>query len=133
MTHRDLKALQNSPRDDQTSGGVSQGGESMAGFKVSDEELIEARERMDAGLGRAFPQLLERLADGGDEAVCDKHAIDHETASAVGRELLNARQAIFNAAKALPLKPQTDLHLAFNGLINEIDRLAGEVAERWGE
>ena len=93
------------------------------------EELIEARERMDAGLRLAFPQLTERI--GTRPEPDEKEPVDHEVAAAVGAGLWDAKAAVMEAAVALPLTQQ-DLHLALNGLVNEIDRITGELAERWG-
>jgi hypothetical protein len=107
----------------------------VAGLNVTDAQLREAAERADAGNRLAFPELFDSAADEPVQAkpASPKEEIDHETAAKVGRELLAAHQAIYNAAKALPLKPQIDLHLGLNGLINEIDRIAGELAKRWAD
>ncbi len=98
------------------------------------EELIEARERMDAGLRLALPQLAERIGIGSKEVAApeEKAPVDHATATKVGTRLLDAHKAVMEAAVELPLDGQVDLHLALNGLVNEIDRIAGELAERWG-
>jgi hypothetical protein len=116
MTNRDLHEL-----------------EALEALAPTDEELLAAAEAVGAGARIPFPQLLNRNAEDDQPERCHRHVIDHETASTVGGKLLAAKQALLDAAKALPLEHQIDLHLGFNGLLNEIDRLTGEVAERWGD
>jgi hypothetical protein len=98
----------------------------------TDEQLLEARESADLGLRLVFPQLYERL--GREQAREEMPAtIDHETAAAIGADLLELRERILALEVKLPLEGNVDLHLAFNAMLNEIDRLGGVVAERWGE
>jgi hypothetical protein len=98
----------------------------------SEQELLEARERADAGFRLALPHLAERLGLGAKEAAQTKATIDHQTATRVGTKLLEAHEAVMDAALELPLEGQMDLHLAFNGLVNELDRISQVLAERWG-
>ena len=95
------------------------------------EELAEARERADAGHRIAFPQLFGKRVEH-KEPVAEKAKVDHATATVVGTKLLDAHKSLMEAALALPLDGHADLHLAFNALVNEIDRISGELAERWG-
>lgn len=121
MTHRDFHA--------EKKHGTSDGG--AVPIEPTLEQLVEAREQVDAGLRLAFPQLHEQIAAGVQGAPADKKAVDHEIATEVGTKLLDARKAIMDAGVALPLDGQVDLHLAFSGLLNEIDRVTGELAQRW--
>jgi hypothetical protein len=99
---------------------------------VSDEQLIEAREMADAGLRLAYPQLFERL-DGERRQEEEPAPIDHEDAAAIGVGLLQIEEELRSIALRLPLAGHKDLHLALNGMLNEVDRIAKVLAERWGE
>lgn len=94
-------------------------------------ELIEARERADGGLRLAVPMLFDGLgADPAPVVTVNPPEVDHDTAKLVGGELLDARLAVEGAGKGLPLEGHVDLHLRFNALINEIDRIGAILAER---
>jgi hypothetical protein len=105
----------------------------MAGRSLRDEpsieELIEARDRTDAGLRLALPQLFDDVEPQKAEAPA---SIDHETAKEIGNDLLEVQGAVSRIALALPLKGHMDIHLALNGMGNEVDRLLALVSERWG-
>lgn len=112
MNHRDLQRL-----------------EALA---PTDEQLLEAREAADLGLRLVCPQLYERLARerAPEEAPA---TINHEDAAAIGADLLSIRERVLRMGARLPLEGNKDLHLAFNGMVNEVDRIAGVLAERWGD
>jgi hypothetical protein len=99
-------------------------------LEATDEELLAAREMTDAGLGSAMPQFFERLTHKPEPE--GRPALDHELATATGADLLELRERVLAMGARLPLENQ-DIHLAFNAMVNEIDRLAGVIAERWGE
>lgn len=104
--------------------------------EVTNAELVEAVERVDRGFRLALPELARQIGLGGPDPDPTrqevKHPVDHAIATEVGMKLLDARRAIVEAGLALPLEGQMDLHLAFNGLVNEVDRITGELADRWG-
>jgi hypothetical protein len=103
--------------------------------EVTDAELVEAVERVDRGFRLALPELAQEIGlggEGGEKPQREPRPVDHATATEVGSRLLDARKAVMEAGVALPLDGQADLHLALNGLVNEIDRITGELADRWG-
>jgi len=105
------------------------GSEVLNGVPVS--ELIEARERTDAGVRLAMPQLAEQLGVAAPASPAEAPAeIGEEEAGAVGRALDGAREKVQEAGVALPLEGHIDLHLRFNAVINEIDRIGAILAER---
>jgi hypothetical protein len=97
------------------------------------EELLEARDLVDAGLRLAFPQLFERLIERPPLQKEEGAPIGHEDAAAIGGSLLEIEERLRAIALRLPLAGHTDLHLALNGMLNEVDRLAKTLAERWGD
>jgi hypothetical protein len=99
----------------------------------TDEQLLEARESADLGLRLVFPQLFESLEREQAAEEETPATIDHETATAIGADLLELRERVLALGLKLPLEGNADLHLAFNAMLNEIDRLGGVIAERWGE
>lgn len=97
--------------------------------ETTDAELVEAAERMDAGLRLAVPMLFDGL--GPDPVASPTSAeIDGDIADYVAGELSDAREAVLGAGKGLPLEGNIDLHLRFNSVINEIDRAVSILAER---
>lgn len=102
----------------------------LEGLAPSNEELMEAAERADAGHKLAFPQLFDQSSAAARSTVA---TIDHESASAAGNELLDIKASIDKVALALPLEGQMDIHLALNVMGNEVEWLLALVSERWGE
>jgi hypothetical protein len=90
------------------------------------DQLADARERADAGLRLAFPQLYERPAPSPEPVV----EVDSETVGKVGSDLAQARQKVIDAGMHLDLEGNVDLHLRLNALVNEIDRFGAVLAER---
>jgi hypothetical protein len=101
----------------------------MAAPNVPD--YAEALEQADAGIRLALPQFAERVGIGQAPAPTETPAeIDEATAALVGGDLLETRTSIMAAAEHLPLEGCVDLHLRFNALVNEVDRIGAVLAER---
>jgi hypothetical protein len=90
-------------------------------------QLIEARERADAGIRLAMPQLAEQLG-GVPEGEPDR--ISPEAFERTGSDLLDIRAALVVAGARFPLKGHEAIHQAINGLINGTDDLASLLSER---
>lgn len=117
MTHRDL-------RDREL--------ERLNRLAPTDEELAQAAEMADAGLRLAYPQLHERLeAERHQEE--EPAPVEHEDATAIGVDLLEIEERLRAIAMRLPIKGHHDLHLALNGMLNEVSRLGGVLAKRWAQ
>jgi hypothetical protein len=91
-------------------------------------ELIEARERADAGVRLAMPKLAEQLDLGGGQAEADPAAAE-EAAQRTGPDLLDVRAALIVAAARFPLSDEA-LHKAFNDAVNRVDGIGAMLAER---
>lgn len=103
--------------------------EALRNVAPTNEELLEAAERADAGHKLAYPRLFDQSTAGEPEQPVAR--IDHKTAKTIGSELLDMQGSIFRTALALPLEGHMDIHLALNGLGNEVERLLKVVSERW--
>lgn len=101
----------------------------QAPLETTDEKLVEAREMADAGLRLVLPQLFEQV----EEAPDTPEPVAHEDATVIGTELLAIKESVTRMGVRLPLEGYKDLHLAFNGLLNEVDRIGAVLAERWGD
>lgn len=106
--------------------------EALQRLAPTEDELLQAGEMADAGLRLAYPQLYERL-DAEQRREESPAPIDHEAATEIGRDLLATEERLRSIALRLPLAGHKDLHLALNGMLNEVDRVAKVLAERWGE
>lgn len=93
----------------------------------TDAELFEAAEMMDAGLRLAFPQLFEPEPEAPDTP----EPISHEEAKEAGAGLMEMKAGLKRTVNGLALKGNVDIHLGLNALEREIDRISGELAERW--
>jgi len=105
----------------------------MEGFSdlngVPISQLIDARERTDAGVRLAMPQLAEQIGLGGAHPEGTPPEIEADDARRAGVALGKCREQAI--AAALPLSfEQSDLHLRLNALVNEIDRIGAILAER---
>lgn len=96
--------------------------------ETSQEELIEARERTDAGIRLACPYLFDREKS----ASFVPPALDSESAQRVSSKLLDAEVAIKAAGREIPLEGEQALHKQLNGLVNQIGDIGAVLAERFG-
>jgi hypothetical protein len=87
-------------------------------LKISD--LIEARERADAGLRLAFPQLVESLTPQ-----LPAPELTTEDANAIGYRMGNARADLIEAMKVADVCGERELHMRLADLVNQVDELAG--------
>lgn len=124
MTHRDL---QNSARDGDTSGRQADKERALPAEPTL-EELVEAREQMDAGLRLAFPMLTEQVAS---EPAKPRPTISHEEGTAAAHELLNAEDALRKAARAVALEGNITFHLHLNVALNELREAGSELTDGW--
>jgi hypothetical protein len=92
------------------------------------EELIDARERTDAGMRLAFPHLFDR----SDPPPFVPPPLDAEAEKRVSSKLLDAQAAIHEAAMEVPLEGEPTLHERFNALRTELDYIAVSLTERFG-
>lgn len=102
----------------------------MDPIETDTERLIEAREQADGGVRLAMPQLAEMIGLGATHPSQPPAELDAETAEAAGRALGRAREEVVAAALPVPFEGHDDLHLRFNGLVNEMDRIGAILAER---
>jgi hypothetical protein len=126
VNHQDLP--KNSGRDEVKSSGHPADKESPLPASPTINELIEARERADAGLRLAMPQLAERLGVGEDHP--EPEPIAAEAFERTGSDLLDIRAALVVAGARFPLKGHVAIHQALNGLVNGVDDLAALLSER---
>jgi hypothetical protein len=87
-------------------------------LKISD--LIEARERTDAGLRLAFPQLVESLTPS-----LPAPELETEDANAIGYRMGNGRAERIEATKVADVCGERVLQMGLTDLVNQIDELAG--------
>ncbi len=92
-------------------------------------ELLEARERMDAGLRLACPHLFDRTREAQGSI---PPPLDAEVAKRVSSKLLDAQADIRAAAFEIPLEGEIQLHKQLNALVNQIDDIGAVLAERFG-
>lgn len=94
-------------------------------FRSSDH--AEAMERLDNGerLALSMAQRVMEIADPKPEP------IDEETAKQIGSDLLDLRAQLVVTTRRIPLAGNDDLHQWFNALVNGVDAVAAELAERW--
>lgn len=59
-------------------------------------------------------------------------SISHEEGSEAAAHLLDAERAVIGMGAAIKLAGNADLHLRINVLLNELSRLGGDLADRWG-
>jgi hypothetical protein len=104
-----------------------EGNAALNGVPVS--QLIEARERTDAGVRLAMPQLAEQIGLGAPHPKETPPAIEPEAVDQSGAALGRGREAVMAAALPLPLEHE-DIHLRINAVVNEIDRIGAILAER---
>jgi hypothetical protein len=125
MTHRDLhkKSGRGAETPDHTADK-----EQALPAEPTINELIEARERADAGLRLAMPQLAERL--GAGEPDPEPEPIAAEAIERTGSDLLDIRAALMVAAGRFPLKDNDEIHGWINALVNGTDALAALLSER---
>jgi len=90
------------------------------------DQLVDARERTDAGMRLALPHLFERPAPAPEPVV----EVDAETAQAIGVDLGEAAQKVIHAGMHLGLEEHPDLHLRLNAIVNEINDFGAVLAER---
>lgn len=103
-------------------------------LETTDQELAEALERADAGNRLAFPQLLSQMAERSRPAEDTSTApVEHEVAAKVAAHLMDADDAIWEAAKALPLEGQPALHLALQSVKGQVASIAKELDRRWSD
>lgn len=95
----------------------------------TDAELIEARERTDAGVRLAMPELAEQLGIGAAQPDPDPKLTPEEAAHRTGPDLLDIRALLIVAAARFPLSDEA-LHMAFNDAVNRIDGIGAMLAER---
>lgn len=91
-------------------------------------ELIEARERMDAGLRRVLPKLFDHSGDVGGVV---PPPLDADKAKRISSNLLDAQAAIRVAAFGIPLEGEEALHRKLNALVNQIDDIGAVLSERF--
>jgi hypothetical protein len=93
-------------------------------FRPSDH--AEAMERLDNGerLALSMAQKVMAIADPASEP------IDEGTVHQTGSDLLDIRAALVVAAARFPLAGNEDVHQWFNALVNGVDALAAELADR---
>jgi hypothetical protein len=113
MTHRDINELI---------------AEREAKLAASDEELIEARERADAGLRLALPQFMESL-DAHDPP-SSQEPVSKEAYKRTGSDLLDIRAALIVIGRRYPLEGYGDIHGTVNDLVNRVDHLGSVLSER---
>ena len=123
---RQLLAQIKSPRAAETAGDTT-AKEMALPAEPTIEELVEARERTDAGMRLAFPHLFDRLMPPAAP-----EPLNAEAAARVGAQLLDAQAAILTAAAQVPLEGEELLHSSFNQLINQLDGIGRALAERFG-
>lgn len=95
----------------------------------TDAELIEARERTDAGVRLAMPALAERVGLGAAQSEADPDPDAEKAAHRTGPDLLDIRAALIVAAARFPLSDEA-LNKAFNDAVNRVDGIGAMLAER---
>ena len=91
-------------------------------------EHIDAMERFDNGERLALSMAQKVMAIGESRS----ETVDEGAVNQTGSDLLDIRAQLIVVAARFPLAGNEDVHQWFNALVNGVDALAAELADRGG-
>lgn len=94
--------------------------------EATTEELVEAAERIDAGLRRVSPQLY-----AVPDTPAPEPAVNQELAETVLAKLGDARTQLFEAMKLVDRLDDPLAHFSIAEFVNALDSHKDTLAERW--
>lgn len=100
--------------------------------EVTDAELVEARERADAGVRLAMPQFAESLGLLEQQGA-DGPKVNSELGDAVLGKVAEARAALTQAMRLADEMEDRLAHIALGEKRERLDDLERILEERWGE